>query len=312
MEISKELFERIPEGEKKSNEIVRPSETYFQDAWRRLKKNKLAIGGLIFILLISLAAIVGPMISKYDYSTQNFKIANQGPSAAHWFGTDKFGRDLFIRVLCGARVSLAVGVIASILNLAIGVVYGGISGYFGGAVDNLMMRIVDVIFSVPMMIYVILLSVALNDPNKPSGDGGIKNIIIAMAISFWVGMARIVRSQIISLKEQEYVLSAKISGGSHWRILFRHLIPNSMGPIIVTMTLSIPSAIFTEAFLSFIGLGVSVPKASWGSLCSDALGSYTLYPSQLFFPALAICLTILAFNFLGDGLRDALDPKMRK
>lgn len=312
MEISKDLFTKIPEGEKNKNEIVRPSETYWQDAWRRLKQNRLALGGLIFIILITLAAIFGPMISKYDYSTQNFKIANQGPSAAHWFGTDNFGRDLYIRVLSGARVSLLIAVVASILNLVIGVVYGGISGYFGGNIDNVMMRIAEVIFSVPMMIYVILLSIALSDPNKPSGDGGMKNIIVAMAISFWVGMARIVRSQIISLKEQEYVLSAKISGASHWRILFRHLVPNSMGPIIVTMTLSIPSAIFTEAFLSFIGLGISAPKASWGSLCSDALGSYTLYPSQLFFPALAICLTILAFNFLGDGLRDALDPKMRK
>ena len=175
-----------------------------------------------------------------------------------------------------------------------------------------MMRIVDVIWSVPSMIYVILLMVILNKPDHPSADGGMKSIIIAMAISFWVVMARIVRSQIMALKEQEFVLAAKISGASSMRIILKHLIPNSMGPIIVTMTMSIPSAIFTEAFLSFIGLGISAPQASWGSLASEALDGYQLFPLQLFFPAMAICLTILAFNFLGDGLRDALDPKMRK
>ena len=175
-----------------------------------------------------------------------------------------------------------------------------------------MMRIVDVIWSVPSMIYVILLMVILNKPDHPAADGGMSSIIIAMAISFWVVMARIVRSQIIALKEQEFVLAAKISGASSMRIILKHLIPNSMGPIIVTMTMSVPGAIFTEAFLSFIGLGISAPQASWGSLASDALDGYQLYPLQLFFPAMAICLTILAFNFLGDGLRDALDPKMRK
>ncbi len=312
MEINTELFEKIPSDKKKLNEIVRPSETYFQDAWRRLKQNKLAMGGLIFVIFITIAAIVGPMLSQYNYYSQNFKITNQGPSSLHWFGTDKFGRDQFVRILYGARISLSIAFIASILNLVIGILYGSIAGYAGGNVDNIMMRIVDVIWSVPSMIYVILLMVILNKPDHPSADGGMKSIIIAMAISFWVVMARIVRSQIMALKEQEFVLAAKISGASSMRIILKHLIPNSMGPIIVTMTMSIPSAIFTEAFLSFIGLGISAPQASWGSLASEALDGYQLFPLQLFFPAMAICLTILAFNFLGDGLRDALDPKMRK
>jgi oligopeptide transport system permease protein len=312
MEFNPELFEKIPEEEKELNEIVRPSETYWQDAWRRLRKNKLAIGGLVFVIFITLAAIIGPIVSKYNYYSQNFDITNMGPSGDHWFGTDKFGRDVFVRILYGARISLTIAYVASILNLLIGVAYGGISGYVGGAVDNVMMRIVDIIYSIPMMIYVILIMAFLSGRNGNQSDGGIKSIIIALVIGFWVTMARIVRSQIITLKEQEFILAAKVSGASHARILLRHLIPNSMGSIIVTMTLSIPGAIFTEAFLSFIGLGISAPKASWGTLASEALEGYMLYPYQLFFPALAICLTILAFNLLGDGLRDSLDPKMRK
>lgn len=312
MEINSDSFIKIPKDEKKLNEIIRPSETYFQDAWRRLKQNKLAMGGLAFVIFITIAAIIGPMLSKYNYYSQNFRISNQGPSSLHWFGTDKFGRDQFVRILYGARISLTIAYIASILNLVIGILYGSIAGYSGGNVDNIMMRIVDVIWSVPSMIYVILLMVILNDPNHPSADGGMSSIIMAMAISFWVVMARIVRSQIMALKEQEFVLAARISGATSMRIILKHLIPNSMGPIIVTMTMSVPGAIFTEAFLSFIGLGISAPQASWGSLASEALDGYQLYPLQLFFPAMAICITILAFNFLGDGLRDALDPKMRK
>ncbi|MFT5875789.1 MAG: oligopeptide transport system permease protein [Clostridium sp.] len=312
IEIDSELFEKVPRDNKNLNEIVRPSETYFQDAWRRLKQNKLAMGGLAFVIFVTIAAIIGPMLSKYNYYSQDFKIANQSPSSLHWFGTDKFGRDQFVRILYGARISLSIAYIVSLLNLFIGILYGSISGYAGGNVDNIMMRIVDVIWSVPSMIYVILLMVILNPPGNPSSDGGIRSIIIAMAISFWVVMARIVRSQVMTLKEQEFVLAAKISGASSMRIILRHLIPNSMGPIIVTMTMSVPNAIFTEAFLSFLGLGISAPQASWGSLASEALDGYQLFPLQLFFPAMAICLTILAFNFLGDGLRDALDPKMRK
>lgn len=302
--IPKDMFEKVPSADKNSEAIVRPSLTYWQDVWRRLKENKLAMVGLTFVILITIIAIIGPLLSKYNYYSQDLDMANQPPSAAHWFGTDKFGRDIFVRILYGARISLAVGYAASILNIVIGILYGGIAGYFGGKIDNLMMRIVDILYSIPMMIYVILLMVIFG--------AGLKSIIIALAIAYWLTMARIVRGQIMSLKQQEFVLAAKTLGASSMRILLRHLIPNCMGPIIVTLTLSVPEAIFTESFLSFIGLGVSAPQASWGTLASEALEGFQLYPTQLFFPALAICLTILAFNLLGDGLRDALDPKMRK
>ncbi|MDW8799833.1 ABC transporter permease [Clostridium sp. A1-XYC3] len=298
------MFEKVSPEEKNAEAIVRPSLTYWQDAWRRLRENKLAMVGLAFVIFITAVAIIGPMLSKYNYFSQNLEMANQPPSAEHWFGTDKFGRDIFVRILYGARISLTVGYVASMLNIVIGILYGGIAGYFGGKVDNIMMRIVDILYSVPMMIYVILLMVILG--------AGLKSIIVALSIAFWLTMARIVRGQIMSLKNQEFVLAAKTLGASPIRILLRHLIPNCMGPIIITLTLSVPEAIFTESFLSFIGLGVSAPQASWGTLASEALDGFQLYPTQLFFPALAICLTMLAFNLLGDGLRDALDPKMRK
>lgn len=304
MEVSKDLFEKVPQSEKVLNEIVRPSETYWQDSWRRLKEDKLAMLGLVIAIAVTIIAFVGPLFSHNTYYVQNFKIANQRPSSAHWFGTDQFGRDLFIRVLYGARISLIVGYVASFLELVIGIIYGGISGYIGGIVDNIMMRIVDVLLSIPMMLYVILLIVIF----KP----GLKTIIIAFAIAYWVSMARMVRGEVLRLKEQEFVLAAKTLGASSKRIIFRHLIPNCMGPIIVTLTMSIPSAIFTEAFLSYIGLGVSAPQASLGTLCNDAMQGYLIYPYQMFFPAMAICIIVLGFNFLGDGLRDALDPKMRK
>lgn len=304
MEFSKDMFEVVPKEQKNSEKVVRPSLSYWQDVIRRIRKDKLAMLGLSFIVLITLAAILGPMLSKYNYTAQDLSSADLGPSLSHWFGTDKFGRDLFVRVLEGARVSLTIGLVASVLSIFIGVIYGGISGYFGGVVDNIMMRIVEAIYAIPMTIYVILIMVVL----KP----GLESIIIALTISFWVTMARIVRGQVMTLKQQEFVLAAKTIGASDMRIILKHLIPNCLGQIIVTLTLSIPDAIFQEAFLSFIGLGIAPPLASWGSLASDALGGYQLYPYQLLFPALAICLTMLAFNLLGDGLTYALDPKMRK
>jgi oligopeptide transport system permease protein len=284
--------------------IARPSTTSGQDAWRRLKKNKLAMIGLYTALFIIFVALFGPWLSPLSYSDQNLMQTNKPPSADHWFGTDNLGRDLFIRVLYGARISLAIGIVASLINLTIGVVYGGIAGFFGGRVDRIMMNIVDILYGIPVLLYVILLMVVL----KP----GLTNIFIALGIAYWLGMARIVRGQMLSLKEQEYVLAARTIGASNWRILFHHLLPNSMGPIIITMTLAIPEAIFTEAFLSFIGLGVAAPMASWGVLASEGVTSLRSYPFQLFFPAMAISITMLAFNFLGDGLRDALDPHVRR
>jgi len=219
-------------------------------------------------------------------------------------GTDNLGRDMFIRILHGGRISLIVGFVAAFVNLIIGVLYGGIAGYVGGKTDNIMMRIVDVISAIPTLLYVILLMVVLGNGMMP--------IIIALSITYWLSMARLVRGQVLGLKEQEFVLAAQSLGASTKRIMLRHLVPNMMGPIMVSATMQIPSAIFTEAFLSFVGLGVSAPDASWGSLCNDALQTYMTYPYQLFLPALAISATILAFNLFSDGLRDALDPKQRK
>lgn len=304
MNINSNMFEFLPAEEKKQNEIVRPSVSYWQDAWRRLKKNKLAIISLIFIIIITLLAIAIPAFSKYDYASNDLVASNQWPSSKHWFGTDQLGRDMFVRVMFGARYSLIIAFVASILNFIIGILYGGISGYVGGAADNIMMRIVDILYSIPMMIYVIIIMSILG--------AGLSSIIIALAISYWLSMARIVRGEVLQLKSQEFVLAAKVLGASNRRILLRHLIPNCIGPIIVTLTLLIPQAIFTESFLSFIGLGLSAPKASWGTLASDAMQGLYVYPYQLLFPSLAICLTILAFNLLGDGLRDSLDPRMRR
>lgn len=290
-------------------EMIRPSTTYWQDAWRRLKENRVAMGSIVLIALILLLAILGPIFSPYTYSEQDFARKNQGPSAAHWFGTDGLGRDLFTRVLHGARISLSIGFVAALVAL-LGVFYGAISGFAGGWVDNVMMRIVDIMYSIPFLLWVIMMMVYLKEILPE--NAGLISMYIALALVYWLDMARIVRGQILTLKEQEFVLAAHTIGASRWRILLRHLIPNSMGPVIVTATLAIPEAIFTEAFLSFIGLGVSAPRASWGMLASDALVSLKSFPHLLFFPAAAICITLLAFNFLGDGLRDALDPKMRK
>ena len=298
------LFEFVGAEEKNKAEFIRPSQTYWQDAWQRLKRDKLAMFGLFLIVGIFLMAIFGPLLSPYAYDEQDFLISNEFPSWAHPFGTDMFGRDMFVRVMYGARISLAVGLMASLIKLTIGVIYGSISGFVGGRTDDVMMRIVDTIRSVPTMIYVILLMVVVGP--------GLKSIFITLGINYWTNMARIVRAEIMRVKNEEFVLAARVIGASPARMLLRHLIPNAMGPILVTLTFCIPQAIFAEAFLSFVGLGVSAPMASWGVLSSDAMNALMVYPYQLFFPAMAISLTILAFNFFGDGLRDALDPRLRK
>lgn len=298
------LFEFVGAEEKNKAEFIRPSQTYWQDAWQRLKRDKLAMFGLFLIVGIFLMAIFGPLLSPYAYDEQDFLISNEFPSWAHPFDTDMFGRDMFVRVMYGARISLAVGLMASLINLTIGVIYGSISGFVGGRTDDVMMRIVDTIRSVPTMIYVILLMVVVGP--------GLKSIFITLGINYWTNMARIVRAEIMRVKNEEFVLAARVIGASPARMLLRHLIPNAMGPILVTLTFCIPQAIFAEAFLSFVGLGVSAPMASWGVLSSDAMNALMVYPYQLFFPAMAISLTILAFNFFGDGLRDALDPRLRK
>lgn len=284
--------------------ISRPSLSYWQDAWRRFRRDKKAMFGLLVIAVISLFAIFGPMFCPYGYEDADFFSISQPPSAAHWFGTDMLGRDLYIRVLYGARISLSIGVIAAAVNMVIGVLYGGIAGYFGGMVDNIMMRIVDILIALPSLLYIVLIMMLLGS--------NVRSILIALCISSWVGTARITRSQVVTLKHQEYALAAKLAGAGDFEILLRHLLPNAMGPIIVSVMFLIPSAIFSEAFLSFLGIGIQKPMASWGSLANDAIPKLISAPYQMFFPIAAISLTMFSLNFIGDGLRDALDPKLKR
>lgn len=303
-EITPQLFTPLKKNKPPEAMLSPPGKIpYHRDAWLRLKQNKAAMAGLAIIALLSFFSLAGPLLSGHTYDGQNLQMINRPPCGAYWFGTDSLGRDLFTRVWYGARISLAIGLATSLISLAIGAVYGGISGYAGGRVDEVMMRILEILNSIPFILYVILLMVLL--------EPGLKTIFIALGLVFWLNMARIVRGQVLLIKEQEYVLAARLLGAGAWRIIFRHLLPNTMGPVIVTMTLLVPEAIFTEAFLSFLGLGAVAPMASWGVLASDGIQGLRNYPWQLFFPAFLISLTILAFNFLGDGLRDALDPRSR-
>jgi oligopeptide transport system permease protein len=285
-------------------EIARPSLSFWQDVWRRLKLNRIALAGLTTLILLGGFALFGPLLTPHPYYETHLALKNQPPSQAFWFGTDDLGRDMFARTACGARISLFVGICAAAIDVLLGVVWGGIAALAGGKIDNLMMRIADILYAIPYLLVVIMLMVVMGS--------GLIPILIALTITGWIGMARIVRGQLLQLKEQEYILAAKALGAGKGRILIKHLIPNAMGPIIVTMTFTIPIAIFTEAFLSFLGLGVQAPIASWGTMASDGLPAMRYYPWRLFFPAIFISLTMLAFNLLGDGLRDALDPKLRK
>ena len=297
-------YQPIDRSSLNADEISRPSVSYWQDAWRRFKRDKLALFGLIVIAIISLFAIFGPMLCPYGYEEADFFSVSQPPSAAHWFGTDQLGRDLYVRILYGARISLSIGVVAALANMVIGVLYGGIAGYFGGRVDNVMMRVVDILIALPSLLYIILIMMLMGS--------NVQSILIALCISSWVGTARITRSQVVTLKHQEYALAAKLAGASDFEILIRHLLPNAMGPIIVSVMFLIPSAIFSEAFLSFLGIGIQKPMASWGSLANAAIPMMLSYPYLMFFPIAAISLTMFSLNFIGDGLRDALDPKLKK
>lgn len=310
LNFDKEMFTPLSEEDKKVDVVVRPSVGYWADAWRRLKSNKVALFSLVMITLIIISVIVIPVFYPYEYDATDLFSTNLKPSAEHIFGTDELGRDLFIRVIIGARYSLIIAFLAGIINLIIGVVYGSVAGFFGGMVDNIMMRIVDILYSIPTIIYVVLISALTYDPNGQSS--GLFSIILALSISYWINMARIVRGDVLQLKQQEFVLAAKTLGASKMRILFKHLLPNCLGSIIVTLTLLIPQAIFTEAFLSFIGLGLNPPYASLGTLANTAMKVIYTFPYQLFFPSLAICLIILGFNLFGDGLSEALDPKNRR
>lgn len=334
------LFDLASVKEKEELVIMRKGVTYWQDAMRRFRKNPIAMGSLIVIVLIFIIAFIIPSFYPYSYEQQIRGSEDLRPMEysdneivrieagekvfPHIVGTDNLGRDMTIRIMYGTRISLLVGLIASMIILIIGSIYGAISGYAGGTTDMIMMRLVDIIYTVPDILVIILLMVTIKEPLKilfatndifkplDAVGPGLISIFIAFSLLYWVGMARMIRGQILMLKEQEYVTAARALGAKHSRIIFKHLLPNCIGTIIVTTSLQIPSSIFTESFLSFLGLGVSAPMPSLGSLAANAIGGITSYPYRLLAPAIMISIVILAFNLFGDGLRDAFDPKMKK
>jgi len=312
-------------------EIVKGA-SLWRDAWKRLLKNKLAVFGLVVVVLMTIAVIIGPAIIKwttgftYDYiPADGDLIKSFPPSLQHPMGTDDSGRDILARVLQGGRISLMVGIISTIVSLIVGVSYGATAGYLGGRIDNFMMRVVDIIYAIPYILLVIVLLSAFGGQNAPQwiqsissalGSGqGLSQIILlffALGLVSWLTMARVVRGQILSLKNQDFVMAARATGVSTPSIIFRHLVPNALGPVIIYATLTIPSVMLSEAFLSFLGIGVQAPFASWGSLASDGIKNISVFPWQLIFPGVTMALTLFSLNFLGDGLRDALDPQTRK
>lgn len=334
--ISKDMFAPVHIDPSKSEKIAKPSLNFWQDSWLRVRKNKGAVVSMVILVIMIIMAFVGPMITPYDYDTQNTKHNNLPPriqgledvhwlpfdgtlsrrdgtvynayevrkvDAYYWFGTDGLGRDQFARVWKGTQVSLFIAFMAALIDMAIGVAYGAISGYLGGRIDSVMQRVIEVIVGIPNLIVVVLMILVL----KP----GIIPIIIALTITGWTSMARVVRAQVLKFKGQEFVLAAKTLGASNSSIIFKHMIPNMFGVIIINTMFSIPNAIFFEAFLSFIGLGLQEPHASLGTLVNAGFKSMIAFPYQMIIPSIMIALIMVCFNLVADGLRDALDPKMR-
>lgn len=301
--ITKDLFVPIKNGVLSADELTRPSLSYWKDAARRFRLNPIAMVALISLIIIVLFAIFAPIISPYTFDGNNWAISNNGPSAEHLFGTDNLGRDLWVRSWEGARVSLTIGVLVALVNATIGIIYGGLSGFIGKTTDNLMMRVCEVIGAIPQLLWVTILVIILQPGFIP--------IVVALSATGWIGMARLFRGQVFQIKESEFVMASKALGTGHLWIIFKHLVPNAMSPIITSMAFAIPGAIFAEAFLSYIGLGLPLPLASWGNLASNGANVFLTYPYQLLFPAFLICITMLCFTLIGDALRDALDPRMR-
>lgn len=340
-QIDLKKFEKATDEEKKQQDVMSESTTFFRDGMRKLMKNPLAMLSLILLAIILITIIVAPMIVPYKYeeimsingkrdkgaknlapftySKMEQQYIDQGGTRfPHIFGTDEQCRDYFIRVVYGTRVSLSIGVFASLIVLIIGMIYGSISGYVGGRTDLIMMRIVDIIYSLPDMLVIILISVVLDQVLDLTGSPLAKlgtnmvSIFIVFGLLYWVGMARLIRGQILSIKQNEYILAARAIGAKPGRIIKRHILPNCLSVIIISAALQVPSAIFTESYLSFLGLGVRAPMPSLGSLANAAREGLQSYPYKLVFPALTICLIVLSLNLLGDGLRDAFDPKLKR
>lgn len=302
--ISDELFAPAPKNSGDMEKISAKKLSAFQDGWLRMKQNKGSVVCLAVLLVVVFLALAAPLFSQFNYYDTNYGATFQAPNAVHWFGTDKFGRDQWARVWYGTRISLLIAVVAAALDLVVGVTYGAVSAWFGGRVDAVMQRIIEVLIGIPNLIIVILLMMIL-----PAGVG---TLILAMSISGWVNMARLVRAEILKLKDQEFILAARVLGTSNRQIILHHMIPNTMGVIVINTMLTIPNAIFTEAFLSFIGIGLAEPKASLGVLINSGFQVLSNHPYLLFIPAVVIVLIMVCFSMLGDGLRDAFDPRMRK
>ncbi len=322
-----------PSGGQGQGEAVEQGSSLSADAWRRLKQNRVAVWSGVILTFLVLLCILHPFFAAHPYDKANLQLGPTPPSAEHWMGTDDLGRDLFARVTFGGRVSLAVGVIATIISFVIGVSWGGVAGYFGGRIDAVMMRVVDVLYTFPLLVFVILVTAFFANPKTVFYDAFVATlgvftdhpkdprylplfkimfVFAALGVVSWLTMARIVRGQVIALRSQPFVEAARSIGVGHAAIVFRHLVPNALGPIIVYTTLTIPEVMMVEAFLSFLGLGTEEPLSSWGQLVAGGAEALDLYPWLITFPGLMLALTLFCFNFVGDGLRDALDPRTRK
>lgn len=303
-EIDSSKFKLISSDDKSSEFIARPVVTYWSDAWRRFRANKAAMVAFVILIILTVMVIIGPIISGYSFK-EAVGEPNQFPSSKFWFGTDEIGRDLFTRLWKGGRISIFIGIVGALISTVIGSIYGAVSAYAGGKVDVVMMRIVEILSSIPYLLLVIVLRLVLK-------SNGLGTLILAMTITGWCGLARLVRGQILSLKRKDFIMAADVLGVSRRDIVVRHLIPNTINVILVSISFDIPGYIFGEAFLSYLGLGVQAPNTSWGAMAASAQQVFQFYPYQLIFPALLIGLTMLAFTLLGDGLRDALDPNLRQ
>ena len=304
IQLSPDKFKIIGYTQEEANKIDRPTISYWQDAWRRLKKNPVAMAALVVLALLVVLVIVGPYIRGYDYVSMNVADKNQGSSAEYWFGTDSLGRDLFSRIWVGARASILIALVATSLKLVVGTLYGAVMAHFGGWVDELLMRVIEVINSLPNLLITILIMMVLGN--------NLGALLVALSITAWCNTARQTRGMIKQLKESEYVYAAEVLGASPLHIIIKHYVPNMISILLLDASTAIPSFIFTEAGLSFLGIGLTSPEISLGVLISQGQQTMDFYPSQLFYPCAVLCIIVMAINFLGDGLRDALDPRLRK